>query len=58
MNEIKTRYGTFIPYSGEAELRKKNKEPVTYHENGEIASIYKAAFPVIRADKRILDRGR
>ena len=40
MNEIKTRYGTFIPYSGEAELRKKNKEPVTYHENGEIASIY------------------
>lgn len=40
MNEIKTRYGTFIPYSGEVELRKKNKEPVTYHENGEIASIY------------------
>ena len=40
MNEIKTRYGTFIPYSGEAELRKKNKEPVMYHENGEIASIY------------------
>lgn len=38
MNEIKTRYGSFIPYSGEVDLRKKNKEPVTYHENGEIES--------------------
>ena len=40
MNEIKTKYGSFIPYDGEVELRKKNKESVTYHENGEIASIY------------------